>query len=503
MTNKNNNNNNNNNNNDINIKLNQTILSLKEIFKDADDIIYRTIECGNKEKVKMCLVYVDGLTAKDNVSENAVEMLIKHFDIDEYKKNSTKELDKIASLQSIATTEISSIEDITAAVDKILAGETVLFIDGCTRAIMISSRGWPMRGISEPVAETLLRGPRDGFNETLKVNVTLIRRRIKDPKLKVKYMQLGTVSKTDIAILYLEGKVNKPVLEELQLKLSKINIEAILESSYIEELIEDHNLSPFPQIENTQRPDAAASAIIEGRVVIGVDNTPQVLIVPAIMAVFMQSSEDYYERWLPSCIIRIFRYLAMPITVLLPALYVAITSFHPNMIPTELVLYIAASRAKVPFPVWFEAGIVEVLMELIREAGMRIVGPIGSTIGIVGGLVIGQASVEAGLISPLVIIIVALTTISSFAIPSYNFSTPLRLLRFLFIILAATLGLFGVSLGFCLLLTHLCSLKSMGVPYMAPFSSFVENSRDLKDTIVRPRIKNMVHKPQYLRKEGK
>lgn len=492
-----------NNNTEIHIKLNQTILSLKEIFKDADDIIYRIIECGNKEKVKMCLVYVDGLTAKDNVSENAVEMLIKHFDIDEYKKNSTKELDKIASLQSIATTEISSLENLTAAVDKILAGETVLFIDGCTRAIMISSRGWPMRGISEPVAETLLRGPRDGFNETLKVNVTLIRRRIKDPKLKVKYMQLGTSSKTDLAIIYMEGKVNKPVLEELQLRLSKINIEAVLESSYVEEMIEDHNLSPFPQIENTQRPDAAASAIIEGRVVIGVDNTPQVLIVPAIMAVFMQSSEDYYERWLPSCIIRIFRYLALPITVLLPALYVAITSFHPNMIPTELVLYVAASRAKVPFPVWFEASVVEVLMELIREAGMRIVGPIGSTIGIVGGLVIGQASVEAGLISPLVIIIVALTTISSFAIPSYNFSTSLRLLRFLFIILAASLGLFGVSLGICLLLTHLCSLKSMGVPYMAPFSSFVENKRDLKDTIIRPRIKNMVHKPQYLKKEGK
>lgn len=492
-----------NNNTDIHIKLNQTILSLKEIFKDADDIIYRTIECGNKEKVKMCLVYVDGLTAKDHVSENAVEMLIKHFDIDEYKKNSTKELDKIASLEAIATTEISSIDNLTTAVDKILAGETVLFIDGCTRAIMISSRGWPMRGISEPVAETLLRGPRDGFNETLKVNVTLIRRRIKDPKLKVKYMQLGTSSKTDIAIIYLEGKVNKPVLEELQKRLSKINIEAVLESSYVEELIEDHNLSPFPQVENTQRPDAAASAIIEGRVVIGVDNTPQVLIVPAIMAVFMQSSEDYYERWLPSCVIRIFRYIAMPITVLLPALYVAITSFHPNMIPTDLVLYIGASRAKVPFPVWFEAGLVEVLMELIREAGMRIVGPIGSTLGIVGGLVIGQASVEAGLISPLVIIIVALTTISSFAIPSYNFSTSLRLLRFLFIILAASLGLFGVSLGVCLLLTHLCSLKSLGVPYMAPFSSFVENKRDLKDTIIRPQIKNMVHKPQYLRKQGK
>ncbi len=486
---------------DINSKLNQTILALKEILKDTDDIIYRTIECGKKQKIKMCLIYVDGMTTKEAVSQFAIETLMEFFDLNNFEKNTTQELDRIASLTSIATSEISSVDNISTAVNKILSGETMLFIDGSTKAIMISSRGWPMRSISEPVAETLLRGPRDGFNETLKVNITLIRRRIKDPKLKVKYMQVGTKSKTDVAIMYLEDRVNRQVLEELQKRLSKINIEAVLESSYIEELIEDDNYSPFPQVENTQRPDAAASAIYEGRVVIGVDNTPQVLMVPAIMTVFMQSSEDYYERWLSACMIRIVRYLALPITILLPALYVAITTFHPNMLPTGLALYVAASRAKVPFPAWFEASLIEITMELIREAGMRIVGPIGSTIGIVGGLVIGQAAVEAGLISPLVIIIVALTTISSFAIPSYNFSTSLRMLRFVFIILAATLGLFGVSLGICILLTHLCALKSMGVPYMTPFSSFVENKPDLMDTIIRHRIKNMVHKPEYLRRK--
>ncbi len=486
---------------DINSKLSQTILALKEILKDADDIIYRTIECGKKQKIKMCLIYVDGMTTKEAVSQFAIETLMEYFDLNNFEKNSEQELDRLASLTSIATSEISSVNNVSTSVDKILSGETMLFIDGCTKAIMISSRGWPMRSISEPIAETLLRGPRDGFNETLKVNITLIRRRIKDPKLKVKYMQIGTKSKTDVALIYLDDKVNRQVLEELKKRLSRINIEAILESSYVEELIEDNNYSPFPQVENTQRPDAAASAIYEGRVVIGIDNTPQVLMVPAIMTVFMQSSEDYYERWLSACMIRIIRYLALPITVLLPALYVAITTFHPNMLPTGLALYVAASRAKVPFPAWFEASLIEITMELIREAGLRIVGPIGSTIGIVGGLVIGQAAVEAGLISPLVIIIVALTTISSFAIPSYNFSTSLRMLRFAFIILAATLGLFGVSLGICILLTHLCALKSMGVPYMTPFSSFVENKRDLMDTIIRHRIKNMVHKPEYLRRK--
>ena len=366
---------------------------------------------------------------------------------------------------------------------------------------MLSSRGWPMRSIQEPVTETVLRGPRDGFNETLKTNITLIRRRIRDPKLKVKYMQVGTRSKTDIAVMYIEGIVNEKVLAEVERRLKKIDIEAVLESSYIEELIEDDNYSPFPQIENTERPDAAASALYEGRVVIGVDNTPSVLMAPAIFTVFMQSSEDYYERWLSACMIRLVRYIALPITILLPALYVAITSFHPNMLPTELALYVAASRAKVPFPAFFEATIMEIVIELIREGGMRITGPLGSTIGIVGGLVIGQASVEAGLISPLVVIIVSLTAISAFAIPSYNFSTCLRMLRFVFIFLAATMGLFGIAIGMCILIIHLCTLKSFGMPYMSPFSSFVENKNDLKDTVIRHKIKNMVHRPQYLQPE--
>jgi spore germination protein len=216
---------------------------------------------------------------------------------------------------------------------------------------MLSSRGWPMRGVQEPSAETLIRGARDGFNETMKVNITLIRRRIRDPKLKVKYTQVGSRSKTDMAIMYIEDLVNKTVLDTVEKRIKNIDIEAILESSYIEEMIEDDSYSLFPQIENTERPDAAASALLE--VVIAVDNTPTVLIAPAIFVSFMQSSEDYYERWLPSCITRMIRYVALPIVMLLPALYVAVTQFHPNMLPTQLALYVAASRANVPFPPYF------------------------------------------------------------------------------------------------------------------------------------------------------
>lgn len=483
----------------IEAELNKNITKLKEIFIDVDDIIYRFLEFGKNQKIKMAIIYVDGMTNKESVSEYAVDALMSNLDLAELEKNPDKELQGAIAKTSISILEVKSILTLEDAVDKILSGETVLLIDTCTKGIMLSSRGWPMRGISEPSTETVLRGARDGFNETMKVNLTLIRRRIRDPKLKIKYIQIGNRSKTDVAVIYIEDIVNKKVLDTVQKRLNNIDIDAVLESSYIEELIEDDNFSPFPQLENTERPDAAASALLEGRVVIAVDNTPSVLMAPAIFTAFMQSSEDYYERWLSSCMIRIIRYIALPITILLPAMYVAITSFHPNMLPTKLALYVAASRANVPFPAYLEAFILELVIELIREAALRIIGPVGSTIGLVGGLVIGQSSVEAGLITPLAVIVVALTAIASFTVPSYNFSTSLRMVRFAFIFLAATMGLFGISIGLCLLIVHLCTLKSFGVSYLSPFSSFIENKKDLKDTVIRHRINDLVHKPQYLK----
>lgn len=480
--------------------INKNEQELRKIFKDANDIIFRKIDAGENRMIKMLLVYVDGMTTKEAISEYAVDKLMQNLDLQKLEK-SDSELQNAIVNTNISITEVQVLKNIQECVDKVLSGETVLLIDGCSKGVMLASRGWPMRGVQEPSAETLIRGARDGFNETMKVNITLIRRRIRDPRLKVKYMQVGSRSKTDIAVIYIEDVVNKTVLETVEKRIENIDIDAVLESSYIEEMIEDDIYSPFPQIENTERPDAAASALLEGRVVIAVDNTPSVLIAPAIFVSFMQSSEDYYERWMPSCVTRMIRYLALPIVMLLPALYVAVTQYHPNLLPTQLALYVAASRANVPFPPYFEALLMELVMELVREASLRITSPVGSTIGLVGGLVIGQSSVEAGLITPMAVIIVALTAISSFAIPSYNFSTSLRMIRFGFIVLASIFGLFGISIGLCLLIIHLCTLKSCGVPYMTPFSSFVENRKDLRDTVIRPRIKNMVHKPRYLQFE--
>ncbi len=484
---------------DADIKKNEAIL--KEVFKDTNDIIFRNMNIGQNKKIDILLNYVDGMTTKDSISEYAVQALMEQVNIESFEKSPEKELQNAIMQTSIAITEVGTLQTLQECVDKMLSGETILFIDTCSKAIWLSSRGWPIRGIQEPAAETLIRGPRDGFIETMKINITLIRRRIRDPRLKVKYMQVGTRSKTDLAVLYIEDVVNKTVLDEVEKRINNINIEAVLESSYIEEMIEDDTYSPFPQIENTERPDAVASALLEGRVVIAVDNSSSVLMAPATFVSFMQSSEDYYERWMLACLIRMIRYIALPIVMMLPAIYVAVTQFHPNMLPTQLALYVAASRANVPFPPYFEALLMELVMELVREASLRITTPVGSTIGLVSGLVIGSASVEAGLITPIAVIIVALTGLASFAIPSYNFSTSLRMIRFGFIIIASFFGLFGISIGLCILIIHLCTLKSFGVPYLTPMTHFIERRKDLKDTVIRPKINNLVRKPKYLQVE--
>lgn len=484
---------------DKDIKKNETVL--KEVFKDANDIIFRNLNVGQNKKLSVLLVYVDGMTTKDSISEYAVQNMMEAVNLEEFEKSPEKELQNAVIQTSISITEVGTLQTLQECVDKMLSGETILFIDSCSKAIWLSSRGWPLRGIQEPAAETLIRGARDGFIETMKINITLIRRRIRDPRLKIKYMMVGTRSKTDVAILYIEDVVNKTVLEAVEKRLKNIEIEAVLESSYIEEMIEDDNFSPFPQVENTERPDAAASALLEGRVVIAVDNTPTVLMAPATLISFMQSSEDYYERWMLACLIRFLRYIAFPIVMLLPALYVAVAQFHPNLLPTQLALYVAASRANVPFPPYFEALLMELVMELVREASSRITTPVGSTVGLVSGLVIGSAVVSAGLITPICVVIVALTALSAFAIPSYNFSTALRMIRFGFIILASIFGLFGVSVGLSILIIHLCTLKSFGVPYLTPLTHFIERKEDLKDTIIRPRINSMVRKPKYLQVE--
>lgn len=488
----------------ISKNLKTNVETLKTILKDCDDVVYRLIEIGDKNKVQGCFIFVDGLINKDLISEYAIQLLLINEDLDSPNIGKIKSnlLDRIAK-ESIAIDDVKEEDNLDKVVDQILTGETALLLDGSSEALILSSRGWPVRGVSEPETETVVRGPRDGFGETMRVNTALVRRRIRDPKLKVKNKQAGRRSKTDIAIMYIEDIVNEELIKELHKRIDEVDIDRIMESSTLESLIEDNYISPFPQMESTERPDSVSASLYEGRVGIIVDNTPFALIVPTTIGTLFQATEDYYSRWTITSFIRLLRMLAAFFAVFAPALYIAVSSFHPGIIPTTLTFHLAASRINVPFPAVLEAFLMEITIEILRESGTRIAGPIGNTIGIVGGLIIGQAAVEAGIVSPLMIIIVAVTTMSSFALPSYEWASGLRFCRFLFMILAAVLGLYGIMLGVTILLAHLAKLESFGIPFTSPYSGLGLKEGDLKDTLIKAPIQKLKFRPKFTRPKNK
>ncbi|HHX25255.1 MAG TPA: spore germination protein, partial [Firmicutes bacterium] len=365
----------------------------------------------------------------------------------------------------------------------IAAGKCGIVIDGSSETLVCDVRGFETRSIEEPQSEVVIRGPREGFTEVLRINTSLLRRRIRDPRLWIEEFTVGRVSRTQVAIVYIKGIANDKVVQEARDRITRIDIDSIQESGELEEYLEDAPFSPFPTILRTERPDRVAGALFEGRIAILTDGTPFVLIVPVTFLMFLTSPEDYYERFFIASAIRLLRYASFFIAFLLPALYVAITTFHQEMLPTPLVLAIAAQREGVPFPAVFEALLMEVAFEILREAAVRLPKIYGPAISIVGVLILGEAAVRAGLVSSAMIIVVALTAIASFVTPIFSLSIAVRLLRFPIILLGGTLGLFGVVFGFLIVGIHLSSLRSFGVPFLEPIAPVVVS--DLKDALIR------------------
>lgn len=467
---------------------------VKNILKDCGDIVYKEFRVGEEQKLELMVVYTDGMINPDRLNDSVLGPLM--VEVREVPPEMPKFIERVYELLrygSIPSSELKEIDDIDDAVTAILTGDSVLFIDGTEKIIVIGTKGWPARGVAEPSTESVIRGPRDGFTETYRMNTAMVRRRIRDPKLKLKQKQIGRRSKTDVGIFYVEDIAMPELLEEVERRLDTIDIDGILDSGYIEQLIEDNSMSPFPQVRTTERPDEIAASVLEGRIAILVDNSPYALVVPTTLNTLFHSPEDHYDRWILSTVLRVIRFFAGILSLVLPSLYIAVTAYDPGILPTKLVLSIAASREGVPFPALIEALLMEFTLELLREAGIRLPVAIGSTIGIVGGLVIGQAAVEAGIVSPIMVIIVAVTAISSFAIPGYSLSVGFRLMRFLLMILAGILGLYGIELGVIFVLCHLVRLKSFGVPYLSPYVAF--EPKDLKDSIIRAPLYNMERRP--------
>lgn len=472
---------------------------LDNILGRNADAVFREFRLGGGNR-EACLVYLDSLTDENRISENILKPLMlgdRVAGIDSFGENITDVIGKSILVAAEISSKVENMQDV---VSEILYGGTALFVDGCEKAVITILKEWPQRSVEKSDVEGVVRGSKEAFTETIGVNTSLVRRRLRTPNLVIEGLNLGRVTRTAVAVAYLKGVVSPGLVQEVRQRIDRIDIDGILESGYIEELIQDDPYSPFPQIAYTERPDRVVSALLQGRVCVFTDGTPMVLFMPAAFNDLVQSPEDYYERYLFSTMIRLIRFLGLAVALLLPSFYIAIITFHQEMIPTQLLISIIASREGVPFPALVEALIMEITFEALREAGLRLPRAVGQAVSIVGALVIGQAAVQAGIVSPLMVIVVAITGIASFMSPSYSLALALRLIRFPLMFLAATLGLFGVMAGVLAMLIHLAGLRSFGVPYLSPLAPL--KISDLKDFVVRAPWWAMHQRPSELAKRN-
>ncbi|MGG1480040.1 spore germination protein [Bacillus smithii] len=479
---------------DIEKSLATNIDVIKETTGNSSDIIVRVIKMGREEDITAAIIYTEGLVDDLTVKDFLIESAMK--DTNEQNLENPNLALRVLKEKILPIGEVKELECWEDLFADLMTGQTIILIDGVSKALTANTRGGEKRQISEPVTEISIRGPKDSFTETIRTNSALIRKRIKNPNLWLESMKIGKVTQTDVAIMYINGIVNEKVVEEVRIRLKRINIDSILETGYIEQLIEEKTFTTFPTLFHTERPDVAAANLLEGRVAILVDGTPYVLLAPSVFIQFFQAVDDYYGRFDLSSALRFLRVLIFFISLVGPAIYIAATTFHQEMIPTPLVIALAAQRESVPFPAFVEAMIMEVTFEILREAGVRLPRAIGQTVSIVGAIVLGQSAVQAGFVSPAMLIVVSITAIANFATPAYSIAISARLIRFIIMVMAATFGFYGCLMGILVMVIHLCSLRSFGVPYMTPLAPFIPTN--FGDTLVRKPIWEYKERPRLI-----
>lgn len=471
---------------------------LKKVFDRCEDVIFREFKAGT---VPVALIYVDGMVNEDIVNNNIIHPLMLEFSrVMPPDRLPSGSLGRHVRDHLVAVAQVREEANLDLIITEVLGGKTAILIDGYIPVIVASTAAWEMRNVEEPKVELAVRGPREGFTESLKVNTTLVRRRLKDPALKFRHLEIGRRTHTRVAIAYIEGIAREEIVREVEERLRRIDIDGVIDTGTIEEFVEDAPYSPFPTVKHTERPDKVCADLLEGRVGVLVDGSPFCLIVPSLFVEHMQSMEDYFERPQIQTLIRFIRYASLGLALTGPSLYIAITTFHQDMIPTALLINLAGAREAVPFPSVVEALIMEFTFEALREAGARMPRAIGQAVSIVGALVLGQAAVQAGLVSPAMVIVVAGTAIASFTIAGYSLAAAIRFLRFGFMVLAATLGLYGIILGFMFLVGHLVSLRSFRVPYLFPLAP--GNWASFKDSLIRAYWWQMDSRPELIAGEN-
>ncbi|MEA5016410.1 MAG: spore germination protein [Candidatus Limiplasma sp.] len=472
-------------------KLQENIDSLKGSLGDGNDVKEHLFRFGSDQGLSGALVFIDGLVNNATLTDAILRPLQSWRPKDGQVPPGA---DLICALeqQVLCAADTNNTPSLPELVAGCLMGDTVLLVDGCASGLVISTKGWEKRSVSEPQTETVVRGPREGFTENLRTNTAMVRRKIRNGRLRVEQMTVGRKTRTGVCLMYLEDVANPKVVELVKYRIGKLDVESVLETGYLEEYIEDAPFSPFSTIGYSEKPDVVSAKILEGRVAILVDGTPFALTAPMVFMESFQTAEDYYARSLYTSLVRMLRIVAYLLSVFAPAIYIALNAFHHELIPTTLLFTIAKAREGTPFPVFVEALIMVFAFELLREAGVRLPRPVGQAISIVGALIMGEAAVSAGLVGAPMVIAIAVTAVAGFLTPSQNDSS--SILRVIMMVPAAIVGFYGVGLGCLAMLIHLATLESFGVPYFEGF----EHARDAQDTLVRMPLWSISKRPRYI-----
>lgn len=455
--------------------LNENIKEMRKLLSNTSDFMVRDFYVND---IHLSFVMIEGMINLGVLADLIIRPLLN-----ENFKEGTKseEIYSFIKNRSLMGADMQEVESFSKVFKFAMSGFVIILIDGISKGFAIGAQGYSFRSVSEPSGEINERGSREGFTEPLKINISLLRRRIKSDKLKIEMLELGSESKTDACLIYKTDAVSPKLLQKVKERLSQIKIDVLLDTGYIQPFLEGKALSLFSEVGITERPDTLIAKIGEGRIGIMLDGTPFVLIVPYLFSENFISFDDYAHRPYFASFIRILKYMAFLFTIYLPGFYVALATFHPETLPHALLFNIASAEETTPFPLVFSALIIHLIYEIMREAGLRLPRPIGHAVGIVGALVIGDAAVTAGLIGSPMVMVVALTAISSFVVPSLY--EPVSILRFLFIIVGGICGMYGIILISGVILVNGCRLNSLGVPYTSPITPFTFKA--MRDTFLR------------------
>lgn len=475
----------------IDKNIDKTFNKIKKINGNSPDITTRKINIGHKQ---VGYIYLESVSSDDKISDflvKSITRLKKTSYLDNFFTNLYEQLKN-----NIVNSKMKVIDNYDDMFYYLSSGFTIVLVNGFNKGIALETRETLDRGVTEPTTETSIRGPKDSLTENFNKNIGLIRKRIKDSNLWFKETKVGRRTKTKVAVGYIKDIADKDKVDIVLKKIKNIDIDGILDSGYIRDFLTNDERSSFPTVISTERPDLVSAALLEGKIVVLVENTPFALIMPGVLANFIHAPEDNYQKAINVSLTRILRFIAMLITIMAPGLYIALTTFNQEIIPDTLLISLAVQRAGVPFPTSFAIIILMATFEILRESDMRLPETMGTSISIVGALVLGDAAVNAGIVSPIVVIVVAITSVTGLLFSDMDIVNAFRWWRFLFIIFSTVMGAIGFIVAGIIFITKLSSIEVLDVPYLSPFSPLYTKS--IKESIVNlPRNKAKL-RPLYL-----